>query len=907
MSLAYRVDVALRAVLASAAAASVTLCIDWHKSPLDRTWPFVFGFATPVIALLAIGRAATIGQLLVVGALILQTVVIAAAFGCAMYSMLARLSEDGYKIAMPFVNSLFTFLFMLSPWTPVKAIAILTMVCSTAFPLRIPPLVSPPWDELPLQFVGAVAIGVFCALGALLVPLPTAARCRPRPASAALEAFDKVRHGRLLMASLLRDLGEAATCEPDEEGGRLLSTTARMSNTSRHLRATVSRVEALLGPAQLELAAICSDAAAAELTSWSGMFKTEQPLVLAMVRICTRQLARDDLEDEQERVSRETLRRSVCALTNQLSRVLESGTAGSAAAGAAAAQISECRAKCLEADRQARAARARLESPDRGPPPPAEDETALKTSLQAPGEQYLRVARRDAWLNYFLTLAGDVERFVTRPLSPAPPAVARLQTFVPILKTWRTPLGSSHTFNMMLPAIKMAIAMAIACLWVSVDAMYNVTSTHAAWVPITVALVPLAHNVADSFGSSFDRLTAQVLACCYVLFVITVLTGEHARSSHPILVGLACPWVFLCFLVRPTVRDGWGLVGAAFTYYVLMFTGPRVGDADVVQSNFVDFVVNRVGWSTVGVLTVLFVELGFFPASPVHVVEDVARRLPTLVAAAVEQAVASLQRFNEPPGSTSVVESIDSAVRTCVAQRQAAVAATGPASYEPYALVVRQPPFDAQLYLQLLDDYGAAVQALVLLSRTLSAWHACHPAQDKVLREVLAWLAEQPKHISPALKAAGAALSRHGAALRSREPFERAKGCCAARRPTASGGETDVGAAADAAALLCAVRRLSTLPAKISSVWAGLVHRAWRSRAAASSGESNGQLDDAQLAILTLEGVGAALFALVDALAAAGATTELIVGRELELELAPATCRQGSPPADVELSGKDAV
>lgn len=185
----------------------------------------------------------------------------------------------------------------------------------------------------------------------------------------------------------------------------------------------------------------------------------------------------------------------------------------------------------------------------------------------------LRQARRDAFFTYMLTLARDVAAELRSPPPAAPPLLNDLPALLPLLKTWRTPLGASPVFSAFVEPLKFALAFTIGSLWLAVDDLYSSVDGRGMWLSLTIGFVA-ATNVSDSFSLAYDRVIGQILPAAYVLLVTLVWLPKLGSQSHWYLVAFLCPWVFICFLLKPDVRGGSVAVTAAFTYCVLIFILP---------------------------------------------------------------------------------------------------------------------------------------------------------------------------------------------------------------------------------------------------------------------------------------------------------------------------------------------
>lgn len=715
---AERIDLALRATISGFAAAGITILINYHYGapswPAPGVsfwdWPLPLGFVCPVFAVMLIGKANTVGGTVMVACAILQTAVLACGLSSAMYAWLVYVSLDVWKIVLPFLFFILGFLGMACVWFPVKPVVMLFLVLVLGNPIRATSFRDPYYFALAVNILIHIVIACCCGICTMMLPLPRLRQIMPLPPSAAMRSYDKLRRARLLVASLLLEFFTANPHSVSLDPEKLADARARLARVQRiqhELETVLSALVAAVPFTKTEMLLVCQRTAFARFDAARKLLSTQSIVLAAMVRQFGGNLgmvavgyvdAADDLAFDA--LYYDDVAPSLRSLAAELAHAMMVPEGASACDGlraegteqaATAERLDEYITMCLAKDRSTRAkfmervlGRDDMDNVSRG----EQRSPTISTSNE---RALLRQSRRDATFMYMLSLGRDVAAELRSPPPAAPPLLNDLPALVPLLKTWRTPLGASLAFSDFVEPLKFALAFTIGSLWLAVDELYGSSDGHGMWVSLTIGFVA-ATNVSDSFSLAFDRVLGQILPAAYVLLVITVwLPNLSSSDSHWYLVAFMCPWVFLCFLLKPEARGGNVAVTAAFTYCILIFSVPsQVGDAES-QASAAELLGNRVAYTTIGTAIYAFIEVMLMPRTPVPLVEGAVWEH----FGAVGQTIGAIRNMlvNDPPGSRTDPTPLSAAYKACTAKHAVAVANFASATFEPYANFVRKPPF----------------------------------------------------------------------------------------------------------------------------------------------------------------------------------------------------------------------
>ena len=159
-------------------------------------------------------------------------------------------------------------------------------------------------------------------------------------------------------------------------------------------------------------------------------------------------------------------------------------------------------------------------------------------------------------------------------------------------------------------ALKTALAMSLASLWVSIPHLREyVAYPNSMWVGITVAVISL-ENTGSSVIKCIDRLWGTLVAGAYALLVAKLLPFEI------MYVGIAsyAVFAFVAILLKNPERSY--ASECAVTSLASILFGSFYNEIDVNQ-----YVTQRIMLIFIGVITFLFVELALFSRSSRIIVE----------------------------------------------------------------------------------------------------------------------------------------------------------------------------------------------------------------------------------------------------------------------------------------------
>lgn len=479
-----RFDAALRTTLAATAVSAVCL-LPSQSSQL------VFPFMGPVITML-VAPSNIVGTILTTSIAFLQTTLLMTPIATALYAMLCRIDLLAYKIAMPFVVSALSFLILLTPWVPPgpsKNIAVLFIVLVLIFPLHSESLRQPPMDLIAIELLAVHCLGCSFAVLAVVLPLPRLDRWRVLPASAALQATDALRLAQAQAASLMCAVFE--TARTSEEAHR-----AAVHHLWLCEQKTLDELSALLPAARTELWLLGRAGMHGELAAWHALLTKQRPLMQALVRIYTEQSLASPFVHPNERDQQHYLRElapTMAALARAVSEAIVLEARSESCSSGLAAHIRALSAAALDAD-----CRARYEIYFRdsaADPSPG----SAASGVRSTNFRHRHSLRRTAAFEQFLAVADEVATFLEEAPARAPSALQVLGALVPLVGQLRRPWPPMSPQALRQP-FKVALAMAITCLWVSSDTLSNSTAGNGAWVPLTCGLV-----FQSSAGESFAR------------------------------------------------------------------------------------------------------------------------------------------------------------------------------------------------------------------------------------------------------------------------------------------------------------------------------------------------------------------------------------------------------------------
>ncbi len=146
-------------------------------------------------------------------------------------------------------------------------------------------------------------------------------------------------------------------------------------------------------------------------------------------------------------------------------------------------------------------------------------------------ERLQRAMYRDAVLALMLSLTQHLTTALRTPPAAAAPLSSDLSAFVPLVKTWPTPLGGSCHLQALIEPLKFASAFAIGALWLAVDQLYTSSHGRGLWIPLTICFVA-SSNTGDAIGQIQDRIISQVHAPVCLTAWCQARVTPPAVSNH---------------------------------------------------------------------------------------------------------------------------------------------------------------------------------------------------------------------------------------------------------------------------------------------------------------------------------------------------------------------------------------
>lgn len=158
-------------------------------------------------------------------------------------------------------------------------------------------------------------------------------------------------------------------------------------------------------------------------------------------------------------------------------------------------------------------------------------------------------------------------------------------------------------------ALKTAVGMMFASLWIAVPQMWAVSQPFGLWPGLTVASVNLA-TTGSSFHKAIDRLVGTLFAAAYALLVVEFFSGDQDTAKIPAIA------LFTFAVIYLKKDDHAYQYSYAATSIGSMMYGSVKNSYDVKG-----YIPQRILLIFVGVITFSLVELLLFPRSSQRVVE----------------------------------------------------------------------------------------------------------------------------------------------------------------------------------------------------------------------------------------------------------------------------------------------
>eukprot|EP00567_Pseudictyota_dubia_P005354 CAMPEP_0197436528 /NCGR_PEP_ID=MMETSP1175-20131217/3967_1 /TAXON_ID=1003142 /ORGANISM="Triceratium dubium, Strain CCMP147" /LENGTH=961 /DNA_ID=CAMNT_0042965837 /DNA_START=69 /DNA_END=2954 /DNA_ORIENTATION=- len=551
-----------------------------------------------------------------------QSAVLITAASWPVGNFVSSLSETQASIILPFVSFLMSFLIMTCPQLTSRNLMILVMYIVVAAPVRE----DIQW-WMPIGYLGTYLIGMIIAL------LMNSANFALRSTHSNLESLEK---DLTMLLNQCKAYSTNLVIAPDVS--RAAAASIEMLYT--RIADTVKCLKAELAASKVELLLQFKSKAANDLSEW--IVAAEQllaPLKSLRTALMQRVIGEERTVHDRTTATKEIIDHEIAPARDRMVDAMLSSIAVCHAwadpsahrtvlpdvQGELAISIEECRRAFHQAMRKATA---ELKGDAEENVPVFAHLTRRTTAFNALfefGDSLLAYLEEHSWE---AEEAFDENKNETRPRTPVCHAIGSFVKFVELKWLWHQP----DTFRL---ALKTAVGMSLASLFVSVPVLWNISEPFGIWPGLTIASVNLG-TTGSSFQKAADRLSGTLLAAAYALLLSDLFPGNTDAVKVP---GIAI-FTFLTIYLRSDEH--------AYMYtYAATSIGSMLYGSVKNDFNIPEYIPKRIELIFVGVVIFSVVELLMFPRSSRKMVECLGFQFFLSVRDYLKQAARCARRMQE--------------------------------------------------------------------------------------------------------------------------------------------------------------------------------------------------------------------------------------------------------------------